>query len=88
MRKTWIDPIVAAQIAVPVSGGTTLTLYGDMGAGSSDFTWQASAGVRHRIGSRWELVAAWRHYAIDYDKGDFLYDVKQSGPVVGARFSL
>jgi hypothetical protein len=34
------------------------------------------------------LTAGWRHFAVDCDKGDFLYDVKQSGPVLGARFEF
>lgn len=88
VTKTWIDPIIAAQIGVPVSDRTTLTLYGDMGGGASDFTYQLSAGVRHRIAERWELMAAWRVYGVDYDKGQFLYDAVQSGPVIGARFDF
>lgn len=88
VTETWIDPISATQIGVPVSDKTSLTFYGDMGAGSSDFTWQAMAGVRHRISSRWQLTAAWRVYAVDYDKGQFLYDATQSGPVLGARFGF
>ena len=73
---------------MPVSDRTTLTLYGDMGGGASDFTYQLSAGVRHRIAERWELMAAWRVYGVDYDKGQFLYDAVQSGPVIGARFDF
>jgi opacity protein-like surface antigen len=88
VTKTWIDPIVAVQVGVPVSEKTTLTFYGDMGAGASDFTWQASAGVMHRLSERWQLTAAWRHYAVDYDKGQFLYDARQSGPVIGARYEF
>ena len=88
VTETWIDPIIATQIGVPVSDKTSLTFYGDMGAGASDFTWQAMAGVRHRISSRWQLTAAWRVYAVDYDKGQFLYDATQSGPVLGARFEF
>ena len=88
VTKSWIDPIVAVQIGVPVGAKTTLTVYGDVGGGASDFTWQTTIGVQHRISSHWHLTAGWRHYEVDYDKGEFLYDVKQSGPVLGARFEF
>ena len=88
VTKTWIDPIIATQIGVPISEKTTLTFYGDMGAGASDFTWQASAGLRYRLSRQWQLMGAWRVYSVDYDKGEFLYDATQSGPVIGARFEF
>lgn len=88
VSETWIDPLVAAQVGVPVSAKTNLTFYGDMGAGASDFTWQAIVGVQHRISSKWQLTGGWRHYSVDYDKGAFLYDVEQSGPYIGARFEF
>jgi opacity protein-like surface antigen len=88
VTETWIDPILATHIGIPVSSKTTMTFYGDMGGGSSDFTWQAIIGLQYRLSSHWQLTAGWRHFAVDYDKGDFLYDVKQSGPVLGARFEF
>ena len=88
--ETWVDPVVAAHVGVPVSERTTLTLYGDAGGlgVASDFTWQMILGIQHRVSSHWQLSAGWRHYAVDYHKGDFLYDVKQSGPILGARYDF
>lgn len=88
VTETWVDAIIATQIGVPVSSKTSLSLYGDMGGGASDFTWQLSAGVSHRVSERWALTAGWRYYSVDYDKGAFLYDVTQHGPVIGARFEF
>ena len=67
VTETWIDPIIATQIAFPVSERATLNFYGDMGGGSSDFTWQAIAGIRYRLSGRWSLTGAWRYYSVDYD---------------------
>jgi hypothetical protein len=88
VSETWIDPILATNVGIPVSGKTTLTFYADLGGGSSDFTWQVILGFQYRLSSHWQLTAGWRHFAVDYDKGDFLYDVKQSGPVLGGRFEF
>lgn len=88
VTEAWIDPILATQIGMAVSDKTILTFYGDVGGGASDFTWQVTAGVRHRLSEHWQLTAGWRHYVVDYDKGAFLYDVRQSGPVLGARFEF
>ncbi|MCL6740616.1 hypothetical protein LZ518_05650 [Sphingomonas sp. RB56-2] len=88
--ESWVDPILAAHVGIPIGAKTTLAIYGDIGGFGvgSDLTWQAVIGVQHRIGSNWQLSAGWRHYAVDYDKGQFLYDVKQSGPIIGARFDF
>lgn len=31
------------------------------------------------IDERWRLSAGYRHYDVDYDDGDFIYDIAQSG---------
>ena len=34
------------------------------------------------------LGAGWRYFKVNYDHGDFLYDVYQSGPVITFRTAL
>lgn len=88
VTETWIDPIIAGQVGVPLGGRTSVNIYGDLGGGSSDFTWQGIVGVRHQVRDHWQLEAGWRYYGVDYDKGSFLYDVTQSGPILGVRFDF
>ena len=90
VTKTWVDPVLAAHVGIPVSERTTLAVYGDIGGFgvASDFTWQAIVGLQHRIGRHWQLSGGWRYYAVDFEKGDFLYDVRQSGPILGARYNF
>ena len=88
VTETWADPIIATHIGIPVAERTTISFYGDMGGGASDFTWQALAGVQQQVSSHWKLSAGWRYYSVDYDKGSFLYDVHQSGPIFGARYDF
>jgi hypothetical protein len=61
--------------------------YADIGAGDSDLTWQAFAGVGRRI-DRFELTAGWRH--LDYEFGDDarLESLAFDGPLAGASVNF
>lgn len=90
VTQTWVDPIVGAQVSVPVSSKTSLALYGDVGGFgvSSHFTWQLLGAVQYDFSHHWRASAGWRHYAVDYRNGAFLYDVALSGPILGIRYSF
>jgi hypothetical protein len=67
------------------SGRWTLPFYLDVGAGDSDLTWQAAAGVSY--GFKWgELTGMWRYLAYDLKPGRSLEDLKFNGPLIGATF--
>lgn len=59
--------------------------YLDVGAGSSDFTWQGLLGVA-RLFSWGDVRLMYRH--LDYDEGsdEFLRNLTLSGPALGAQF--
>jgi opacity protein-like surface antigen len=90
VKETWIDPVVGAHLSVPLAPHWSVAFYGDVGGFgvSSDFTWQMLGAIQYDISDRWRASAGWRHYAVDYHKGDFLYDVSFSGPIVGIRHSF
>ncbi len=55
-----------------------------MGAGGSDFTWQALGGIGYDLSRCCRLDAAYRYLAVDYEKDDGLvYVVHLNGPAVG-----
>lgn len=89
-KKTWVDPIIGVQAEVPLSHKASLGLYGDVGGFgvSSDVTWQLWGGVQYGFSEHWSASAGWRHYAVDYHKGAFIYDVSLSGPIVGVRYQF
>jgi hypothetical protein len=59
--------------------------YFDIGAGDSDLTWLAAAGVGYRFG--WgEVAAIWRYLDYDMSSGKPVGDMQFSGPAVGAIF--
>lgn len=66
-------------------GNWSLAYSADLGAGSSDFTWNAYAALSYAYG--WgDLLLAYRHLAYDQDADSLLQDFSFSGPAFGATF--
>ena len=63
-----------------------LPYYVDVGAGESELTWQAAAGIGYRAGRVWELALVYRHLEWDLDSTRLLDDLNFSGPTLGVIF--
>lgn len=90
VKQTWLDPVVAARTTFPLGEKWRLVAYGDVGGiiAGSDISWQAIGTVNYDISHKISLGAGWRVFKVNYDKGDFLYDVAQSGPIIVFRSQL
>jgi hypothetical protein len=61
--------------------------YADIGAGSSDLTWNMMAGFSYAFD--WgDLILVYRHLEYDQDATSLLQNFSFSGPAFGARFSF
>ena len=59
----------------------------DIGAGESEFTWQATAGVGYRAGNTVDVVLVYRHLEWDIDdSARVIDDIDFSGPTLGVIF--
>ena len=89
-KETWLDPLIAMRAGVPLDQKWSLAFYGDIGgvAFGSDLTWQGVATVDYQISRKMTLGAGWRYFKVNYDNGDFLYNVAQSGPLITFRTEL
>ena len=87
-RANWIDPLVG--IAVRHSASERWDLFGNAEVGGfgvgADLEWSVMAGATYSITEAFGVSVGWRYLAVDYDKGGIVYDVNQSGPVLGATF--
>ena len=86
-KSSEVDGIVGVKgrMSLGSSGHWTLPFYLDVGAGGSDLTWQAAAGVSYAY--KWgELTAMWRHLAYDFKAGRRYEDLAFSGPLIGVTF--
>jgi len=89
-KENWFDPIIAARGAVPLGGKWSALAYGDIGGLGigSDITWQLVGGVEYRLNHKMTAGAGWRYFKVNYDHGDFLYNVHQSGPTITFRTEM
>ena len=67
-----------------------MAVYGDLGGilFGSDITWQGVATVDYQISRKMTVGGGWRYFKVNYDDGDFLYNVAQSGPMLVFRTEL
>jgi hypothetical protein len=90
VNQVWLDPLIAARIQAPLGGKWSFSTYGDLGGiiFGSDVTWQLIPTVSYQISRKMSLGAGWRYFKVNYDHGDFLYNVHQSGPLIVFRTAL
>jgi len=80
------DGIVGVRGEFDVGEGSwSVPYYFDIGAGDSDRTWNAFAGLAREYG--WgDLLIAYRHLEYDQGSDSLMQDFSFSGPLIGARF--
>ncbi len=86
-RDTW-DGIVAARYVYQFNPKWSLRLYGDVGAGDSDLTWQVLANLGYSINDSTTLLVGYRHLDYDLSDGRINLDLAISGPQIGVVFEF
>jgi hypothetical protein len=62
-----------------------IPFYADVGAGQSQLTWQAGAGLGYSYA--WgDVIAMWRYIGYEFKSGKNISDLNFNGPMVGAVF--
>jgi len=90
VTQNWLDPLIAARVIAPLGGKWGFSVYGDLGGiiFGSDLTWQGIAGFNYQLNRKMTIGLGWRYFKVNYDNGDFLYNVRQSGPLLTFRSKL
>jgi hypothetical protein len=87
-KANWADPIVG--VSGRYRAADRWTLFGSAEVGGfgvgADFEWSVLAGARYEVSDLWGVSFGWRHLQVDYDKDGIVFDVTQTGPVIGATF--
>ncbi len=81
------DGIVGVRGRVNLAEKWYLTYYADIGAGESDLTWQALAGVGYRFRGA-DAVLAYRSLDWNLDDGGLFGELNFSGPFLGVKFQF
>jgi len=79
------DGIVGIKGHVNLNKNWYLLYYADIGAGSSNVTWQVFGGVGYRF-KRLDLIAAYRYMDWNFNDDGAFDDLNLSGPFVGVKF--
>ena len=81
---SWVDPVLGVRLDQSLGGKWNLSARGEIGGFGvqSDLLWQASALIGYRASERWSLHFGYRHAAVDYRSGGFVYDAAASGPLI------
>jgi len=85
---SWWDPVIGLRGRAKLGERTFATGWaylGGFGAGSDSFG-DVFAGIGYEFTPTTSLVGGWRYYAVDRTDGSFVWDVSQSGPIVGLTF--
>jgi hypothetical protein len=87
--QDWWDPIVGANLRLPLGKNLSLNLRGDIGGFGvgSDLTWQVFPFLGWRFAKWGSLQAGYRWFYMDYESGSgssrFEYDMLIQGPQIG-----
>lgn len=87
---SWIDPMIGAKTRINTQTPVFITgwgLIGGFGAGS-DISWDVMGGLGYQWTEQFSTVAGYRALGVDYDNDGFVYDVIQSGVILGAVISF
>lgn len=80
-----LDGFVGARAAWPFAESWRFELYGDIGAGDSDLTWQALADVGYDWGD-WGVNLGYRILAYDVEDGSQEADIALQGWLLGFEY--
>lgn len=86
--ESWIDPLFG--LSARYRFADRWLVYGALEAGGlgvgarSEFS--ALFGLSYALADWFEIALGYRHISVDYRKNDVIYDVDQSGPVLGGVF--
>jgi opacity protein-like surface antigen len=80
----WVNPVVGLRYRHDLGAAWATTLYGDIGGGAGDLTWQAMATIDYRLSDRTTLRAGYRWLSFERESGALSQDIGLGGPILGA----
>ena len=89
--ESWIDPVIGIS-GTSFLGDSRFYFNGAAGIGGfglgSDFFFDISANMGYQWNKAIGTVIGYRLFDVDYNKDDFLYDVRQDGWLVGLTWAF
>ncbi len=88
--KSWTDPIIGIRTQWDINDQWYFVGRGDIGGFGvdSDLTWNVQASLGYRFNESVSLEVGYRYFDTDYSENNFIYDVAQSGALIGVNFTF
>jgi hypothetical protein len=83
LTEVWADAVVGTRIRYHINDKWRIGLTADIGAGQADLDWQALGFVGYMFNPHFGLSAGYRILGVNYRRAGFLYDMRQSGLILG-----
>jgi hypothetical protein len=87
-EETVLDGVVAARLVYNLNPKWSVRVYGDIGGGDSDLTWQVRANLGYALNDRTIIFAGYRHLAYEFSSGRTDLDLSASGPQIGVAITF
>lgn len=86
--RSWVDPLIGINaVWTPHDNWTLFTaLDAGGGFGGADYEYSVLLGASYAVNDWFAASFGWRQMGVKYDRDDFLFDLTQSGPIIGATF--
>jgi hypothetical protein len=86
---SWVDAVAGGKFLFLLTPKVILTVFGDAGGGDAHSDYQFGGSLGFKIKKNIILQAGYRYMSVDYrPQSTFVYDVTQTGLVLGATFNL
>ena len=85
----WVDVVAGAKMQFLLTPKVVVTVLGDAGGGQANSDWQVAGVLGYRLNKKWILQAGYRYLSVNYRPAStFVYNLNQSGVVLGATINL
>lgn len=86
--KAWVDGVAGGRVKVNLTDRLFLSVIGLIGGLSSKIEWDVYGGLGYAFNNSWNAFAGYRVLHVNYESGNFLYNVTQQGPVLGVTYKF
>ena len=86
----WVDPIIGVAGRYRINDRWSVFGSADIGGFGvgSDFQWSLQTGANYAFSDLVSVSFGWRYMSVDYQDDGIVFDVSQSGPLIGATFKF
>lgn len=86
----WVDGVAGARFTAWLSPKMMVRVLGDAGGGTAKSDYQVAGILGFKVSKKWILGAGYRYMNVNYRQrtGLFIYDVAQSGLILGATWNV